>query len=94
MLTPVEVKALTDFKLWLRYSDGVSGTVDLSHLAGKGVFALWNEPQQFARVHIGSLGGIAWNEEVELCPDELYMEITGKSPDELFPSLLPKAANA
>jgi hypothetical protein len=94
MLTPVEVKALTDFRLWLRYSDGVSGTVDLSPLAGKGVFALWNDPQQFASVHIGALGGIAWSEEVELCPDELYMEITGKSPEELFPALLPKAANA
>jgi hypothetical protein len=94
MLTPIEVKALTDFRLWLHYPDGVSGTVDLSHLAGKGVFALWNDPRQFARVYIGSLGSISWTEEVELCPDALYMEITGKSPKEVFPSLLPKAANA
>jgi hypothetical protein len=94
MLIPVEVKALTKFRLWLRYQDGVTGTVDLSHLAGKGVFALWNDPHQFARVHIGSLGGVAWSKDVELCPDALYMEITGKSPAEVFPSLMPKAANA
>jgi hypothetical protein len=94
MLTPVEVKALPNYRLWLRYTDGVTGEVDLSHLAGHGVFALWNEPGEFERVHVGSLGSVAWTEEIEICPDTLYMEITGKRPEEVFPSLMPKAANA
>ena len=34
----VEVKPLQDFKVWLKFSDGVEGTVDLSDVAGKGVF--------------------------------------------------------
>ena len=42
MLRPVEVKALSDYRLWVRYSDGVTGEVDLSHLAGKGVFVTVN----------------------------------------------------
>jgi hypothetical protein len=37
----IEAKALEDYRLWLKYSDGTEGAVDLSHLAGKGVFAAW-----------------------------------------------------
>ena len=40
MLTPVEVKALDNYRLWVKYSDGVEGVVDLSNLVGDGVFAL------------------------------------------------------
>jgi hypothetical protein len=39
----LEVKPLEDFNLYVKYSDGVEGKVDLSEFAGKGVFALWNE---------------------------------------------------
>ena len=87
MLKPVKVRALPGFKLHVRYADGVEGDVDLSHLAGKGVFSLWNDPEAFERVSIGSSGEIRWSDEVEICPDALYMEITGKSPDEVFTTL-------
>jgi hypothetical protein len=94
MLTPLEVRALPDYRLWLRYADGVTGEVDLSYLVGKGVFALWNDPRRFGQVHISRHGSIAWTDEVEMCPDALYLEITGKNVYELFPGLMPKAANA
>ncbi|MCX7839868.1 MAG: DUF2442 domain-containing protein, partial [Anaerolineae bacterium] len=42
MPIPIEVKPLENYRIWLKYSDGREGIVDLSHLAGKGVFALWN----------------------------------------------------
>jgi hypothetical protein len=93
MLTPLEVRVLPHYRLWLRYADGVTGEIDLSHLVGKGVFALWNDPRQFEQVHISPHGSIAWT-EVEMCPDALYLEITGKSVYEVFPGLMPKAANA
>lgn len=35
MVKPVEVKALPNYKLWVKYSDGVQGEVDLSHLVGR-----------------------------------------------------------
>ena len=49
----------------------------------RGVFAAWNEPGCFERVHITPHRAIAWSDELELCPDALYMELTGKSLDEL-----------
>ena len=88
MLRPVEVKALPDYKIWVRFADGVEGQVDLSYLAGRGVFSLWNDYRVFQEVHIGSGGEIAWNEEVDLCPDCIYLKLTGKTPENLFPNLL------
>ena len=87
MFKPVKVKALPGYKLWIEYADGVKGEVDLSHLAGKGVFALWNDYTAFENVYIGESGEIVWSEEVDLCSDALYLKVTGKTPEEVFPNL-------
>ena len=84
---PVEVKALEGYRLWIKYSDGVEGVVDLSDLAGKGAFGLWKDYREFEKVYIGAGGAIAWGEEIDLCPDALYLRITGKKPEDLFPKL-------
>ena len=87
MLKPIEVKALPNYKLWVKYADGVEGTADLSHLAGKGVFALWNDYAVFEQVSIGEHGQIAWSDEIDICPDSISLQITGKIPEDLFPNL-------
>ena len=87
MLKVTDVKPLADFRLHIRFADGVEGDVDLSHLAGKGVFSIWNDPAVFQNVSIGPNGELRWNDDVDLCPDALYMRITGKSPQDLFPNL-------
>ena len=78
---------LPGYRLHLEYEDGVTGDVDLSRLVGKGVFQLWSDPEAFQVVCIGSGGEVRWSDEVDLCADALYMEITGKSPEDLFPNL-------
>lgn len=87
MYKPVNVKPLPGYRIWLEYSDGATGEVDLSHLVGKGVFAYWNEPINFESVYIGKSGEIAWSDEIELCPDSLYIRLVGKTAEELFASL-------
>ena len=83
MIRPTEVKARAGYRIWLRYSDGSEGEVDLSDLAGKGIFAAWNEPGYFERVHITDHRSIAWDDDLEICPDTVYMELTGKTLEEL-----------
>ncbi len=83
----VEVKALNGHRIWLRFVDGVEGEIDLSHLAGRGVFKAWVDRKVFENVHVDASGAIAWNEELELCPDALYLRLTGKTPEDLFPAL-------
>ncbi|MBI4468114.1 MAG: DUF2442 domain-containing protein [Acidobacteria bacterium] len=94
MKKAVEVKPLSDYRIWLRYDDGVEGEVDLGHLAGRGVFHIWSDREFFESVHVDNSGAIAWNQEIELCPDSLYLRLTGKPAEELFPRLKPASVDA
>ena len=89
-----KVEARPGFRIWIRYDDGVEGEVDLSDLAGKGVFAAWDERSVFESVGLGPGGSVAWPGDIELCPDAIYLRLTGKRPEEIFPALTPAAANA
>ncbi len=72
-----EVKAKPGHVLCLTFCDGVSGQVDLSDLAGRGVFSVWSDPNVFKAVEIDPLGGLIWPHEVDLCADMLYRRVTG-----------------
>ena len=87
MIQPTEVEARDGYRIWLRYQDGTAGEVDLSHLAGKGVFKVWDEPGYFEKVHITPHRTIAWDDDIDLCADALYMELTGKSVSENRPMI-------
>ncbi len=87
MFKPVAVKAREDYKLWIRYSDGAEGEVDLSEFAGKGVFQIWNDCRIFEAVSLGAHGEVVWGDDVEMCPDALYLRLTGKAPEEIVPNL-------
>ena len=90
----VEVIGKEDYRLFVRYDDGEGGIVDLSDLAGRGVFAAWTEPGVFQQARLADAGYPEWPGELDLCPDALYMQLTGKRPDEVFPSLRSLPANA
>ena len=62
------------------------GEIDLSHLVGHGVFKAWNERTCFENVRIAPAGGIAWDDDIELCPDALYLQLTGKSVEDVMPT--------
>jgi len=81
------VTARAGYKLYVEYDDGVKGEADLSHLAGKGVFVAWNDPAVFEAVTVGTHGEIRWTEDLEVCADAMYLEITGKGAEDLFPNL-------
>lgn len=94
MIRPTEAQARDGYRIWLRYSDGTAGEVDLSHLAGRGVFSVWSDRAFFERVCISESGAIAWSDEIDLCPDALYMQLTGKSVEDLMPAVRTLSANA
>ncbi|MFH1319746.1 MAG: DUF2442 domain-containing protein [Bacteroidota bacterium] len=77
---PKEVKALADYKIWVKFEDGTSGEVDLSNEAGKGIFKFWNNRDNFKKVFINNeTDGIAWNDELEICPETVYNEIVNNT---------------
>ena len=82
-----ELRPRSEFKLFVRFDDGVSGEVNLSDLAGRGVFSTWLESGVFDQARITEAGAVEWPGGIDLCPDALYMRLTGKSPEEVFPAL-------
>jgi hypothetical protein len=74
------VQPRPNFRVWLRFTDGAEGEVDLSHLAGRGVFAALNEPGFFATVAVDPLTRtICWPGGIDLDPDVLHSKLTGKA---------------
>ena len=74
---PLRVKALDGYSIQVEFSDGLNGVVNLSHLAQKGVFRDWDKGNLFAQVHIGECGAIEWNENIDICPDNVYLQLRG-----------------
>jgi hypothetical protein len=91
---PIEVKPLDNYKIFVKFEDGVNGEADLSGLKGKGVFEFWNEPGRFEEVYIDKeTGAIAWNKNVEIDVNNIYLTIIGKSFDEWKKESLEYAPN-
>ena len=74
---PIEVKALDDYSIFVKFSDGVQGAVDLKRLAHKGIFRTWDKNNLFAQVHIDDYGAIAWNDDIDICPNNIYLQLIG-----------------
>ena len=82
MNRPNKVEALPGFCIRVAYPDGVDGVIDLSVDVGRGVFAPLADEAFFQTVHLGRYGQIAWSEDIEICPDAAYQEITGAAATE------------
>ena len=91
-LTHVEPRG--GYRLFLRYADGAEGEVDLADYARRGVFQRWEEPGVFERVHLTDSGAVAWDDQLELCPDALYLKLTGQRAEQVFPTLRESAVDA
>ena len=57
------------------------------HSGCYGVFKAWKDPKCFQDVRLGPYGELSWGEDIDLCPDAVYMRLTGKSPEQVFPGL-------
>ena len=95
MIKIIEARALTSYRLYVKFSDGAEGEVDLSALAGQGVFAAWDDPAFFEQVQIGSSGrSLEWGSQIDLSADSLYMNLTGRTAQQLFPKLATEGVRA
>jgi Protein of unknown function (DUF2442) len=77
----VAVQPRDPYQLFLRFEDGVEGTVDLIQLIQfSGIFLPLKDPSYFAQVQIHpELGTVVWQNGADLDPDVLYAIVTGQS---------------
>ena len=80
----IELEAREKYRLWLRYSDGTEGVVDLSDMAHTELFADWQKPGIFEQVEIGEYGEVFWTEDASLCADSLYLDLTKQTLEEFL----------
>ena len=78
MIRPITVKPIPNGKLEVIFKDGEKGIYDMSQSIGKGVFSPLKDPAKFNQVHIGEYGQIAWSDEMEICSDAVYKELSQK----------------
>lgn len=68
--------SLGKYKLRLSFDDRVEGIVDLSDMAGKGVFAAWDKDDNFSKVFIDKeSGAIAWPCNIDIDTLNCYLQI-------------------
>ena len=75
----VAVNAIGDYRLHLRFEDGVEGNIDLAPmLSFRGIFEPLKDAAYFAKVRVDpELGSVVWPNGADLDPDVLYARLTG-----------------
>jgi hypothetical protein len=73
----VEVCALSNYRLFVRFADGTAGEVDVSAMIlgpRAGVFEPLRDESKFRAVYV-ELGAVSWPGDLDLAPDAMYDEI-------------------
>jgi hypothetical protein len=66
-------KAEDDYKLWLRFDDGLEGSVFLGNLLEIGAFQLWRDVREFEKV------SVTWEGGIRLDSDILYQDLASRT---------------
>ena len=78
MIKPATVKALEGFRIWVEFSDGVNGEIDLISLRQRGgVFESWDDRKNFENTRVDDSGDFIWVGELDLCSEPFYLELAG-----------------
>ena len=76
----VAAEARADYRIWIRFEDGLEGELSVEHLLGRGVFSAWSDPAVFRALYVDEDSGtVAWPGDIDLAPDALrtrLVEIT------------------
>ena len=72
LLSTVSVRALDDYKLWVRFSTGEVKIFDFKPLLNKGIFVALKDESFFKTVYV-DYGVPVWgNGEIDIAPERLY----------------------
>ena len=76
MAFPVYVKPLKNSVIYLKYSDGMEGEIDLNKTINRNNYDKLKEPSIFSQVYIDEkTRDICWACGVEMCQNALYKQL-------------------
>ena len=82
LIEPIKVlavRALNDYKLWLRFSDGEIKEFDFKPLLTETAFVPLQDNELFKSVYV-DFGSAMWNDgEIDIAPEYLYHESISKT---------------
>jgi len=70
----IKVKALNNYNLLLKFDNGEIKIFDVKPLLDKPVFQPLKNKNLFKKVHVVYDYTIGWNDDIDMCPDSLYMQ--------------------
>lgn len=71
-----DCKASRDYKLWLRFEDGLEGSVFLGNLLELGPFSAWRDVDEFCRAAVDrEAATVVWDGGIQFDPDILYQDL-------------------
>jgi hypothetical protein len=74
----VQVRYVRDYTIWLRFTDGLEGELDLSGELWGEVFEPLKDKALFAQVGLYEYGvTICWPNGADLAPEFLYEQLSG-----------------
>lgn len=74
LLSIKSVKPLDNYLLLLEFSNNEKRIFDVKTLFNKSVYKPLKDKLLFNKVHIIYDYTIAWNEDIDMCPDSLYVD--------------------
>jgi hypothetical protein len=71
-----QCKAWQDYQLWLKFDDGLEGSVFLGNLLEVNAFRAWRDVEQFCRAAIDpTTATVVWDVGIQLDPDILHEDL-------------------
>ena len=71
-----ECRASRDYRLWLKFDDGLEGSVYLGNLLEVSAFSAWRDVAQFCRVVVDRNDAtVVWDGGIRLDPDILHQDL-------------------
>ncbi|MDH4093639.1 MAG: DUF2442 domain-containing protein [Betaproteobacteria bacterium] len=72
-------KVEEDYRLWLRFDDGLEGSVSLGNLLEIGAFKLWRDVREFEKVSVDpETATVTWEGGIRLDPEILYQDLAAR----------------
>ncbi len=80
MIKPIEVKITGEYRIFVSYSDGMEGEINLAHLKNNPEYKFMEDQTEFGKVYISSVtSDLCWSNGISLCKDAIYKQLELKS---------------